>query len=97
LKSLQDALYNWLTIKVVCDERPDDKAAIETKELFDDLLKKDHGVSEIKVTVDTVMYYLEYYHLNELKKVKYPRELIEIMLNQINQEPEKYVNYPDED
>jgi hypothetical protein len=97
LKSLQDALYNWLTIKVVSDERPDDKAAIETKELFDDILQKDHGVSDIKVTTDTVMYYVEYYHQNEIKKARYPRELIEIMLNQINLEPEKYENYPEED
>lgn len=27
MKSLQDALYNWLTIRVVCDARPDDSAA----------------------------------------------------------------------
>jgi hypothetical protein len=95
LKSLQDALYNWLTIKVVCDERPDDHAAIETKELFDDILENDHGVSNIVVTTDAVMYYVEYNHQNEVKKARYPRELIEIMLNQINQEPEKYANFPE--
>jgi hypothetical protein len=95
--NLQDALYNWLTIKVVKDERPDDKAAVETTELFDDILQKDHGVSDIIVTTDAVMYYVEYKHQNEVKKVRYPRELIEITLNQINKEPEKYENYPDED
>jgi hypothetical protein len=95
LKSLQDSLYNWLTIKVVCDERPDDKAAMETKELFDDILQNEHGVEDIIVTTDAVMYYLEYKHQNEVKKARYPRELIEIMLYQINQEPEKYVNYPE--
>jgi hypothetical protein len=97
LKSLQDALYNWLTIKVVSDERPDDKAAVETKELFDGILQKDHKVSDITVTTDAVMYYVEYTHQNEVKKVRYPRELIEIMLNQINLEPEKYENYPEEE
>ncbi|WP_442599353.1 hypothetical protein [Neobacillus sp. D3-1R] len=95
MKSLQDSLYNWLTIKVVCDERPDDTAAVETKELFDDILQNEHGVSDIIVTTDAVMYYLEYKHQNEVKKARYPRELIEIMLNQINQEPEKYLNYPE--
>ncbi|HYK71878.1 MAG TPA: hypothetical protein VEV44_01940 [Pseudoneobacillus sp.] len=95
MKSLQDSLYNWLTIKVVCDERPDDKAAMETKELFDDILQNEHGVEDIIVTTDAVMYYLEYKHQNEVKKARYPRELIEIMLDQINQEPEKYVNYPE--
>lgn len=97
MKSLQDALYNWLTIKVVNDERPDDKAAVETRELFDDILQKDHGVSDIIVTTDAVFYYVEYKHQNESKKVRYPRELIEIMLNQINQDPKKYENYPIED
>jgi predicted RND superfamily exporter protein len=97
LKSLQDALYNWLTIKVVSDERPDDKAAVETTELFNDILQKDHGVSDINVTTDAVMYYVEYKHQNEVKKARYPRELIEIMLNQINQDPKKYENYPDEE
>lgn len=95
MKSLQDSLYNWLTIKVVCDERPEDKAAVETKELFDDILQNEHRVTDLIVTTDAVMYYLEYKHQNELKKARYPRELIEIMLNQINQEPEKYVNYPE--
>ncbi|MFD2443373.1 hypothetical protein ACFSO7_05170 [Bacillus sp. CGMCC 1.16607] len=94
MKSLQDALYNWLTIKVVCDERPDDTAALETKELFDNILQKDHGVSDIVVTTDAVMYYVEYTHADEQKKARYPRELIEIMLDQINHAPEKYVNYP---
>lgn len=94
MKSLQDALYNWLTIKVVSDERPGDTAAIETKELFDNILQKDHGVSDIVVTTDAVMYYVEYKHQNETKKARYPRELIEIMINQINQEPDKYENYP---
>ena len=28
--SLQDAIYNWLTIKVVADARPNDLAAVET-------------------------------------------------------------------
>lgn len=95
--NLQDALYNWLTIKVVKDERPDDKAAVETTELFDDILQKDHGVSDIIVSTDAVMYYVEYKHQNEVKKARYPRELIEITLNQINKEPEKYENYPEED
>jgi hypothetical protein len=97
LKSLQDALYNWLTIKVVCDERPDDKAAVETLELFESILKDNHGISEINVTTDAVMYYIEYQHQNEIKKGRYPRELIEIMITQINNEPEKYENYPIDD
>ncbi|MDR6124331.1 hypothetical protein V7182_01060 [Neobacillus drentensis] len=97
MKSLQDALYNWLTIKVVCDARPDDTAAQETRAFFDDMLTNQHHVSNLSITTDAVMYYVTYQQGEETKKVRYPRELIEIMLNQINQEPEKYENYPIED
>lgn len=97
MKSLQDSLYNWLTIKIVCDARPDDSAAKETLDLFDDMLISQHHVSEIEITTDDVMYYVSYKQNGENKKTRYPRELIEIMLNQINQEPEKYVNYPIKD
>jgi hypothetical protein len=94
MKSLQDTLYNWLTIKVVCNERPDDTAAVDTEKMFLDMLTDDHGVSNIEIETDEVMYYLHYDHNGERKKSRYPRELIEIMLNQINEDPEKYENYP---
>ncbi|QCJ41920.1 hypothetical protein FAY30_08455 [Bacillus sp. S3] len=97
MKSLQDALYNWLTIKVVCDSRPDDVAAKETREFFEEMLTAQHQVSNINITTDAVMYYLSYEQGDETKKVRYPRELIEIMLDQINKEPEKYEDYPFED
>jgi hypothetical protein len=94
MHSLQDALYNWLTIKVVCDARPDDKAAIETRDFFDEILTVQHSVSNIEITKDDQMYYISYQQGEETKKGRYPRELIEIMINQINQEPEKYRDYP---
>ncbi|PLS06409.1 hypothetical protein [Neobacillus cucumis] len=94
MQSLQDALYNWLTIKVVCDARPDDAAAIETREFFEEILSTQHHVSNIEITQDDVMYYVSYQQGDGTKKVRYPRELIEIMINQINQEPEKYRDYP---
>lgn len=97
MKSLQDALYNWLTIKVVCDARPEDTAAKETLEFFDDMLTNQHHVSNIETTTDEMMYYLSYQQGEEIKKTRYPRELIEIMLDQINNEPEKYENYPTEE
>jgi hypothetical protein len=97
MKSLQDVLYNWLTIKVVCDARPEDTAAQETLEHFDEILKSEYQVAQIEITKDDVMYYLSYEQDEEIKKTRFPRELIEIMLNQINKEPEKYINYPIED
>ena len=93
MKSVQDTLYNWLTIKVVCDARPDDTAARDTLNLFEEMLT-DLNLSNIEVTTDAVMYYVSYQHGEEMKKTRFPRELIEVMLQQINQEPEKYENYP---
>ncbi|MEH7377213.1 MULTISPECIES: hypothetical protein [Bacillaceae] len=96
MKSVQDTLYNWLTIKVVCDARPDDTAARDTLNLFEEMIA-DLQLSNIEVTKDDVMYYVSYQQGEETKKTRYPQELIEVMLNQINQEPEKYENYPIED
>ncbi|MGF6951275.1 hypothetical protein QF028_003780 [Neobacillus sp. B4I6] len=96
MKSVQDTLYNWLTIKVVCDARPDDTAARDTLNLFEDMIAELH-LSNIEVTKDDVMFYVSYQQGEETKKTRYPQELIEVMLNQINQEPEKYENYPIEE
>ncbi|MBA4537923.1 hypothetical protein H1Z61_12470 [Bacillus aquiflavi] len=97
MKSLQDSLYNWLTIKVVSDARQDDIAAQETKKLFDEILYNDHGLVDIEVTSDEIMYYIHFKQKGEQKKMRFPRELIEVMLEQINAEPEKYRNYDDID
>lgn len=95
MNSLQDALYNWLTIKVVIDERPDDTAAVETEALFHDMLTEEHSVSNIEITKDENFYFVHYDHNGERKKSRFPCELIDVMLNQINDEPEKYINYPE--
>jgi len=97
MQSLQDVLYNWLTIKVVYDARPDDTAAEETFHHFEEIVKSEYQVAILEVTKDDVMYHISYQRGEEIKKARFPRELIEIMLKQINQEPEKYVNYPVEE
>jgi hypothetical protein len=94
MSSVQDAIYNWLTIKVVCDERPTDKAANETEQMFFTILKEDYGVSNITIDKDDVMYFISYVKGGEPSKTRFPRELIEVMINQINETPEKYINYP---
>jgi hypothetical protein len=95
MKSLQDTLYNWLTIKVVVDERPDDTAAVDTEKMFYDMLVEEQGLQNIEVTTDAVMYYVHYDLDGERKSSRFPRELIEVMLNQINESPERYANYPE--
>lgn len=94
MKSLQDDLYNWLTIKVVTDERLDDTAAVETEKMFYSMLIDDHCISNIEIEKDDEMYYVHFDQQGERKKNRFPRELIEVMINQINKEPEKFKNYP---
>ncbi|WNS77029.1 hypothetical protein RRV45_08605 [Bacillus sp. DTU_2020_1000418_1_SI_GHA_SEK_038] len=96
MRSLQDNLYNWLTIKVVSLERPDDTAAADTVKMFEEMLIDEHRLSNIEIETDEMMYYVHFDQDGERKKSRFPRELIEVMLNQIKSEPEKYVNYPDE-
>lgn len=95
MRSLQDTLYNWLTIKVVVDERPDDTAAADTEKMFYQMLVEDHHLKNIEVTTDVVMYYVHYDLADEKKTSRFPRELIEVMLNQINEAPERYANFPE--
>lgn len=97
MKSLQDAIYNWLTIKVVNDVRPDDLAAMETKELFEEMLKADHGVSDMKILKDDTMYHVSFTINEDNKQLRYPVELVEILLTQIVENPDMYKIYPEEE
>ena len=40
-------------------------------------------VSDITIEVDDVMYYISYVKGKEIFKTRFPRELIEVMINQI--------------
>jgi hypothetical protein len=60
MHSVQDALYNWLTIKVVAEARPDDEAAQETYELFDSMLREDHGITSVTIEKLDEMYLVTY-------------------------------------
>ena len=90
---LQDAVYNWLTIKVVAHARPDDTAAQETEQFFADLLREDHAVEQIAYTKEDDVYTVTFAVNNEARTLRFPAELVETMLDQINREPEKYMNY----
>lgn len=49
MRSVQDALYNWLTIKTVAEARPHDAAAQETYLLFHNMLHEDHQLRDVTV------------------------------------------------
>lgn len=94
--SLQDLIYNWLTIKVVVDARPEDTAAAETKNMFEGLLAEEHGIDHPEVILEDEVYSITVEREGKPKTYKFPRDLIEVMLDQINDEPDKYVNYPEQ-
>lgn len=96
MKSLQDALYNWLTIQVVADARPNDTAAQETAAFFRTILQNDFQITKVNVKKDEMMYIIHYEKEQQSKTARFPVELIEVMLEQIQREPEKYINYPTE-
>ncbi|WP_102347074.1 hypothetical protein [Bacillus sp. Marseille-P3661] len=93
MKSLQDALYNWLSIKVVCDARPDDKAASNTFDLFDKILKSDHHIEEVNYKKDEEMYVVEYQAKGEQNTMRFPLELINCMIDAIEDQPERFRNF----
>ncbi|WP_419883718.1 hypothetical protein ACN6MY_09430 [Peribacillus sp. B-H-3] len=96
MQSLQDALYNWLTIKVVYDARPDDMAAQETKEFFEARLKEDHDASVINLEKNGPFYFVDLLAGGEKKRQRFSIELIDALLEQIEAEPDKYKNYNEE-
>ncbi|MBO8171172.1 MAG: hypothetical protein H0Z33_04675 [Bacillaceae bacterium] len=85
---LFDALFNWLQIKIVADARPDDKAAVETRTFFEQLLKEDHDVSIVEVKKDDTMYHIRYQQEGETVKTQmFDRESSEQLLDAIENEP----------
>ncbi|KEK25883.1 hypothetical protein [Bacillus gaemokensis] len=90
MRSVQDALYNWLTIKTVAEARPSDVAAQETYLLFHNMLYGDHQLRDVTVEKKEDMYLVTYEREGEKHSTRFPVELIDCFLDQMNQEPEKY-------
>jgi hypothetical protein len=90
MNSVQDALYNWLTIKVIYDGRPSDEAAKETFEMFDSILKEDHKVSNVKVEVIDDYYLISFTQGEKERTTRFPSEMIDCFLEQVKVNPERY-------
>ncbi len=89
---LQDALFNWLQIKLVAEARPEDKAARETFDFFCTILTEDHKLADFEVSrIDQTMYYIAYTENSTVKKQMFNRESAEQLLDDIKSNP-KYNN-----
>ncbi|MET3698136.1 hypothetical protein SAMN05877753_1079 [Bacillus oleivorans] len=90
MRSLQDAFYNWLSIREVALARPDDQAASETAAIFYDILTNQFKVEAARVDKDAQKLTV-YYRINgEEKQLQLPRNYVESMIDQMNKDPEKY-------
>lgn len=85
---LQDALYNWLQIKLVAAARSDDRAAAETEQFFAEVLTEDHKAHDVTIArQDDTMYYVEYVIEGEKRTEMFDREAADQLLRDINSNP----------
>ena len=77
MRSVQDALYNWLTIKTVAEARPDDSAAKETYLLFQNMIYEEHKLRNVEVKKNEEMYVVTYEINGERKSARFPLEAID--------------------
>lgn len=85
---LQDALFNWLQIRLVAEARPDDNAAKETESFFAEILRDDHKLADVRFAIESdatvhVLYELD----GETHKQQYDREFAEQLLRDIIANP----------
>jgi hypothetical protein len=85
---LEDALFNWLQIKIVSDGRPEDDAAKRTLDFFEEILREDHALTRIDIaTMDAGAIRVDYEKDGETYTAHYPRELGEALLTDISSNP----------
>lgn len=85
---LEDALFNWLQIKVVSDARQEDQAALDTLAFFEQILTEDHGLTDYSIIkIDDTMIHVKYVKESRSKLQLYPRELGEQLLTDIESNP----------
>ncbi|MDQ6418990.1 hypothetical protein RB620_05995 [Paenibacillus sp. LHD-117] len=85
---LEDALFNWLQIKIVAEGRPDDEAAFKTLGFFEEILREDHGLQGLEVaSVDSGLIQVAYEKDGQRFTQHYPREAGEGLLQDIISNP----------
>jgi hypothetical protein len=84
---LTDALSNWLSIKKVHDERPDDLAAKDTFEFFSEILKEDHHVEILSVTIQGPFYIIVFEKNGDEQTEKFFVDAVEALYEGIQNEP----------
>ncbi|GAA4858068.1 hypothetical protein GCM10023310_41550 [Paenibacillus vulneris] len=84
---LEDALFNWLQMKIVSEARPDDKAAEETRLFFEEILREDHAVSELETQDDEERIHIVCKVNGAPNKLFFDKDYAEQLLHDINSNP----------
>ena len=80
----EDALFNWLQIKLVSEARPFDDAAKKTVEFFEQILREDHGITDFAIDhKDDTMIHVRYVKEGKVKKQFFDRTAAEKLLSDI--------------
>ncbi len=87
---LNDAIFNWLQMKIVYEARLQDQAAKDTLDFFAEILHDDHHIDQIEVHLENESHYVvTYLQKEQTKPVKHQidREAVEKLLEDINSNP----------
>lgn len=86
--NLQDALFNWLQMKIVSEARPDDRAARDTLDFFSAILKEDHGLKRVEIEKSDESFYYVGFAVDDRTEIrKFDREMADQLLLDINANP----------
>ncbi|EIT84935.1 hypothetical protein A374_12850 [Fictibacillus macauensis ZFHKF-1] len=82
-----DALFNWLSIKKVAEQRPADEAASDTLSFFTELLTEDHQTSQLHVLQKDGWYIVTGDYNGEAFQKQFRTELVDALWQSIEAEP----------
>lgn len=85
--TLDDAIFNWLQIRYVAEQRPDDGAAKETFQFFTEMLEEDFKLQKIDVKTDDGMYVVKYVLEESPTEKRHPIEFVHQLFLDIESEP----------
>lgn len=83
----EDALANWLQIRLVADARPEDRSAADTASFFEEILREDHLAGELSYRAEEDSYLVSARFADEWYHRRFDREEAESLLAAIQSEP----------
>ncbi|MFT9847998.1 hypothetical protein [Aneurinibacillus sp. REN35] len=86
-KQFENALFDYLQIKIVSDARPEDSAAKKTSEFFYSILEEDFKLEDVEFVKDETMYRVKYTADGKTKTQFYDIDALEQLLSAIEAEP----------